>query len=246
MASLKQIEANRRNALLSTGPKTPEGKAAVSLNSLRHGLRARRVVLPGENPEEFQQLCDGLEAEWQPETPSERFYLEQMAINHWKLARMDAAEENVYRQKLEAQPEVLLLDRLWQAQNRMERSFARAMRELIRLQEFRLKCCPQDVTVHWIEPPPKDVPPPLPPAVPPPEPPVPETGCKPPESETGPLPHPDLEPGPRPAEPRPYSRCGEQGSASPTAPEILPTNPIGPVTSPATPPAGFCDRLTSI
>src|SRR5205807_417954 len=50
MATIKQIEANRRNALKSTGPKTPGGKAAVRLNALRHGLRAHAVVLPGENP----------------------------------------------------------------------------------------------------------------------------------------------------------------------------------------------------
>ena len=66
MATIHQIDANRRNALKSTGPKTPEGKAAVSMNSLRHGLRARKVVLPGENREEFNQLCDDLEREWQP------------------------------------------------------------------------------------------------------------------------------------------------------------------------------------
>ena len=66
MATPAQIDANRRNALKSTGPKTPEGKAAVSMNSLRHGLRARTVVLPGEDREEFNQLCDDLEREWQP------------------------------------------------------------------------------------------------------------------------------------------------------------------------------------
>ena len=63
MTSTKQIEANRRNSLKSTGPRTPEGKAVASLNNLRHGLRARTVVLPGEKPEEFHQLCNDLEAE---------------------------------------------------------------------------------------------------------------------------------------------------------------------------------------
>jgi hypothetical protein len=78
MATLKQIEANRRNALKSTGPKTPEGKAAVSMNALKHGLRARTIVLPNENIEEFHQLCDDLEAEWTPQSRTEQFYVEQM------------------------------------------------------------------------------------------------------------------------------------------------------------------------
>src|SRR5258707_13571763 len=92
MATPSQIDANRRNALKSTGPKTPEGKQAVSLNSLRHGLRARSVVLPGDDPTEFHQLCDDLEAEWQPLTRTEQFYVEQMAGAYWKLKRMEDAE----------------------------------------------------------------------------------------------------------------------------------------------------------
>src|SRR5436305_7734194 len=118
MATTKQIEANRRNALQSTGPKTPEGKAAVRLKALRHGLRARTVVLPGENSEEFQQLCDDLEAEWKPKSRSEQFYVEQMAISQWKLTRMEMAELSTFDQVTTPAIQVPLLDRLWQCQNR--------------------------------------------------------------------------------------------------------------------------------
>jgi len=65
MATLKQIDANRRNALRSTGPRTPEGKA----------------VLPNESPADFTELC---------ESRTEQFYLEQMAVSQWKLSRMPA------------------------------------------------------------------------------------------------------------------------------------------------------------
>src|ERR1700756_3569238 len=105
MATLKQIEANRRNALKLTGPKTPEGKAAVRLNALRHGLRAHTVVLPGENPEQFQQLCDDLEAEWQPQTQTELLYVEQMAVSQWKLRRMEIGEASLLVQKFGAKPD---------------------------------------------------------------------------------------------------------------------------------------------
>ncbi len=44
MASENQVEANRRNAAKSTGPKTAQGKQVVRMNALKHGLRAERVV----------------------------------------------------------------------------------------------------------------------------------------------------------------------------------------------------------
>ena len=137
MATIRQIEANRRNALQSTGPTTPEGKAAVRLNALRHGLRARTVVLPGEQPEEFQQLCDDLQAEWLPKSRTEQFYVEQMAVSQWKLNRMEMAERSVFEQTSDPETQVPLLNSLWQSQNRAERAYARAQRELERLQYSR-------------------------------------------------------------------------------------------------------------
>jgi hypothetical protein len=156
MATLKQFEANRRNALKSTGPKTLEGKAAVSMNSLRHGLRARTVVLPGENREEFTQLCDDLEVEWHPQSRTEQFYVEQMAVSQWKLIRMEVSEVNLFKDGDSAKNQLPLLDRLWQAECRLERSYARAQRELERLQKSR----PNP------EPPPVEVPEPAPQAAP--------------------------------------------------------------------------------
>ena len=137
MATLKQFEANRRNALKSTGPKTPEGKAAVSMNSLRHGLRARTVVLPGEDREEFNQLCDDLQVEWNPQSRTEHFYLEQMAVSQWKLTRMEVGEAAIFEDAAASTTKIPLLDRLWQAECRLERSYARAQRELERLQNSR-------------------------------------------------------------------------------------------------------------
>jgi hypothetical protein len=144
MATIKQIEANHRNALKSTGPKTVAGKAAVRLNPLRHGLRARDVILPDEDPEAFHQLCDDLEAEWQPRTRTEQFYLEQMAVSQWKLSRVEWAEAGLVGEKLSIETEYQMLHRLWQTQNRLERSYARAQCELERLQSSR----PQDALLE--------------------------------------------------------------------------------------------------
>src|SRR5260370_5140337 len=137
MATLKQFEANRRNAQKSTGPKTPEGKAAISMNALRHGLRARTVVLPGENCEEFNHLCDDLQVEWNPQSRTEHFYLEQMAVSQWKLTRMEVGEAAIFEDAAASTTKIPLLDRLWQAECRLERSYARAQRELERLQNSR-------------------------------------------------------------------------------------------------------------
>ncbi len=55
MASAAQISANRSNAQKSTGPWTPEGKAVVAQNAVKHGLLAREGVLRGEDAEEFER-----------------------------------------------------------------------------------------------------------------------------------------------------------------------------------------------
>jgi hypothetical protein len=137
MATIKQFEANRRNAQQSTGPKTPEGKTAVSMNALRHGLRARSVVLPGEDRQEFNQLCDDLDVEWHPQSRTEQFYVEQMAVSQWKLIRMEVGEAGVFQDLEGVKSQIPLLDRFWQAECRLERSYARAQRELERLQASR-------------------------------------------------------------------------------------------------------------
>jgi hypothetical protein len=137
MATLKQFEANRRNSQKSTGPKTPEGKSAVSMNALRHGLRARSVLLPGEDPTEFHQLCNDLESEWLPQSRTEHFYLEQMAVSQWKLIRMEVGEAGIFADVEGSKTQLPLLDRFWQAECRMERSYARAQHELERLQKSR-------------------------------------------------------------------------------------------------------------
>ena len=56
MATEAQILANRRNAQKSTGPRTREGKAAVSQNAIKHGLLARQAVISSESQAELRPL----------------------------------------------------------------------------------------------------------------------------------------------------------------------------------------------
>ncbi len=85
-----KIAANRANAARSTGPKTPEGKAVSSMNALKHGLTARRVVVlndPDEDPAQFDHLLDELIDEHQPDGVTERFLVERIATCYWRLRR---------------------------------------------------------------------------------------------------------------------------------------------------------------
>jgi uncharacterized protein YecA (UPF0149 family) len=135
--SEKQQAANRQNAQQSTGPKTAEGKTAVRFNALTWSLRARSLMLPRDIPEEYQQLWDGLAAEWQPQTDTERHYLEQMAISKWLLARTDDSECRVYEASLPMEKELALLDRVSVRRVRLEHSFTAGMEKLKQLRKER-------------------------------------------------------------------------------------------------------------
>ena len=66
MSTLSQIEANRRNAQHSTGPRTAEGKAASSMNALKSGIDAESSVIPGEDPADLAAITARLYHSCQP------------------------------------------------------------------------------------------------------------------------------------------------------------------------------------
>jgi len=138
MTSQKQIDANRRNALKSTGPRTAEGKSAVRLNALKHGLRARVAVTEHEDAAAFHQLCADLEADWQPRNRTEQLLVEEMAISHWKLSRAEALETRVITENAVTKEQMGLIGQLSQYQARLHRAFYKAMRELQNLQKTAL------------------------------------------------------------------------------------------------------------
>jgi len=137
IVSEKQQQANRRNAQHSTGPATQEGKKAASLNAVTYGLRTRSLMISGENIADYWRLWDSLENEWQPETPTERLYLEQMSVSQWLLARMARSEQRVYETTLPMESQFNLLDRIARHCTRLERSFNTAAHELKQLQKER-------------------------------------------------------------------------------------------------------------
>jgi hypothetical protein len=88
MASEKQLQANRANARNSTGPKTLAGKARSRLNSRKHGLTAKMLIIVGENADDFDQLRAELLEEHEPQSVLECELVERLAGILWRLRRV--------------------------------------------------------------------------------------------------------------------------------------------------------------
>jgi hypothetical protein len=84
----KQLEANRRNALQSTGPKTPGGVEGCKMNALHHGLRAVQPVVPGENADEWEAHRAAIVDDLGPVGAMETALAEQVALKLWRLGRV--------------------------------------------------------------------------------------------------------------------------------------------------------------
>lgn len=87
MASERQIAANRLNALRSSGPRSAEGKARVASNALKHGLTGKQVVLPGEDPAEFDAFRSDLIADRAPQGALEEIFAEKIVADAWRFRR---------------------------------------------------------------------------------------------------------------------------------------------------------------
>jgi hypothetical protein len=100
--SERQKAANRANARHSTGPKTPEGKAVVRTNALRHGLLTRDVVLPEEDAEAFEDLRNRVWANLPPVGPMEEFQVDRVVNAMWRLRRLERAETALFHSRMQA------------------------------------------------------------------------------------------------------------------------------------------------
>jgi hypothetical protein len=93
-----RLEANRANAQLSTGPRTPEGKTISSLNAVKTGLTGRTVVLPSDDATAYQQHVAAYEAEYKPVGLRERELVQSLADTRWRLNRIPKLEAAIYAQ----------------------------------------------------------------------------------------------------------------------------------------------------
>ena len=79
---------------MSTGPVTIEGKAVVSRNALRHGLRAQSIVIPSESQSDWDDHAEAVVSSYAPETPLEHALAVRVAELIWRLRRVSRAERD--------------------------------------------------------------------------------------------------------------------------------------------------------
>jgi hypothetical protein len=94
MATEKQINANRQNAQKSTGPKSDEGKAAVSQNAVKHGIFSQSVI-KGENEADYEAFHNKMVAEMKPVGPTEILLAARIVGLWWRLERAERIQNQV-------------------------------------------------------------------------------------------------------------------------------------------------------
>src|SRR5471030_2206165 len=97
MTSIRQIEANRRNAIRSTGPTTEAGKHRSRRNAIRHGLCAETVVEIVEDIDDYRGFEAAIIADYDARTAVERELVLRLAALLWRLRRTTAIETDLLR-----------------------------------------------------------------------------------------------------------------------------------------------------
>jgi hypothetical protein len=103
MTSARQIEANRRNSLNSTGPKTDLGKQRASQNAVRHGLTAETAIVPLEDADDYRAFEQAVTADYEAETAVERELVLRLASLLWRLRRATSIETGLLQ--IQEEPE---------------------------------------------------------------------------------------------------------------------------------------------
>jgi len=96
MSTAAQISANQKNAQLSTGPTSPDGKSKSSLNAVKTGLTGRTVLLPGDDAAAYEAHIARFFSTHEPVGPEEQNLVQSLADTEWRLFRIPALEYGIY------------------------------------------------------------------------------------------------------------------------------------------------------
>jgi hypothetical protein len=136
-----QLAANRANAQLSTGPTSAEGLEISSRNNFRHGLtqpEGELILLDSESKDEFEKRRAGFQREWNPSTQTEQDLVDRLATSQWLRRRAMKLQTGF----LAADGQILDTKKFAlysRYANQHERSFNRALSDLMRLRSLQLR-----------------------------------------------------------------------------------------------------------
>jgi hypothetical protein len=132
MTTQSRIDANRANALHSTGPRSEAGKAVSSQNATTHGLFTASFAVAPEDRSEFDLLLQLQRDELQPQGINEELIFANLVQAAWKTDLLRRLEAKALAEQNEAN-----LDRYSRYAARFERAYYRALNELRKLQTER-------------------------------------------------------------------------------------------------------------
>jgi len=90
-----KLAANKQNAQHSTGATTPEGRAASSMNALRHGMCSMKALLPSDNAQAYEDFVASHFARRAPATDEESELVQIIANNSWRLLKVTPEEQAI-------------------------------------------------------------------------------------------------------------------------------------------------------
>jgi hypothetical protein len=150
MATQAQINANRLNAQKSTGPRTAEGKRAVSQNAVKHGLFARDAVIKCEDPAEYELHREALLDDLRPVGAIESMLAERIVSLSWRLQRVERMQNEATDCLIEEDclplghmvtkrwsNNLKIIEKLFMHERRIESSLNRTITKLKKLQIIR-------------------------------------------------------------------------------------------------------------
>ena len=162
MPSQSKSQSARTNGAKSHGPSTEAGRARSSQNALKHGFSAQTLLLPSEDPAEFQQLLAAYLDDFHPAGPVELDLVHQLVAAKWRLDRLAIIETELFTGAIQHEEERAAdnddepltaaesltkafrslanspyLTFLHRTESRLERCYSRALRNLLQLQRLR-------------------------------------------------------------------------------------------------------------
>jgi hypothetical protein len=147
MRTAKQSAASRANSRKSTGPRTAAGKAKSRFNALKHGIHAESQTIFTESAEDLAELTAELHDQYGPADSTERFLIDTLVNNEWRLRRLRVIETDLWQSAIDRflenhtemqaatpadafQASGPAFERLQRVINSCERNYHRALKEL--------------------------------------------------------------------------------------------------------------------